>query len=350
MNIGILTLHEAESYGAVLQAYALQRTLDGLGADSRFVCFDRPRPAAAEAPARVPPMLLGRVRQEGQRRAALFAAFREGHLRCAAPVPWGEAARAAERYDRLVTGSDQVWNPRVPAVDERYFLPFAPPEKRFSYAASFGGEDLPAGVRDWCAGELRRFAGLSVRERSGAALVRELTGREAVVCLDPTLLPERAVWEALSGPPEKEGHVLLFLLQYDATLAAQAKAEAARRGAALEVVTAAFMPQFGFGAWSGVGVEDWLRAVRGAGCVFTNSFHGAVFALLFGRPLRAAGLTGGLAGRNGRLGELLRMAGMEDALERLCPAPDPGTLTARLAPARAASMAYLKGMIAGGAL
>jgi len=33
MKIGILTFHQADSYGAVLQAYALQQTIKKLGAD-----------------------------------------------------------------------------------------------------------------------------------------------------------------------------------------------------------------------------------------------------------------------------------------------------------------------------
>lgn len=48
MKIGILTFHEADSYGAVLQAYALQQTVRGLGAESEFVQIQKP--AKAEAP------------------------------------------------------------------------------------------------------------------------------------------------------------------------------------------------------------------------------------------------------------------------------------------------------------
>lgn len=347
MKTGILTLHEADSYGAVLQAYALQRTLERLSTESEFLSFARVGAEPPRTADRYPPALIGRIRREGERRAAVFAGFRSERLRCAAPVPWREAAEAAAGYERIIVGSDQVWNPRIPGVDERYFLPFAPPEKRFSYAASFGAEDLPAGVRDWCAGQLRDFAGLSVREESGRRLIQELTGRDAAVCLDPTLLLARGEWEALAAPPECEGYVLAFLLKFDGPLLAAAKEEATRRGVEIKTAAGAFMPQLGFDAWSGVGVERWLGLIRNAGCVFTNSFHGAVFSLLFGRPLRTAGLEGALAGRSGRIEELLRRAGMEESFKRVCPAPSG---SGWLDPGRKASMNYLREIVSGGTL
>ena len=40
MRAGIVTFHKADNYGAVLQAYALQKTLTDLGVDSDFLEFD----------------------------------------------------------------------------------------------------------------------------------------------------------------------------------------------------------------------------------------------------------------------------------------------------------------------
>ena len=37
MKIGILTFHDAANYGALLQAYALQKTLADIGCESEFV-------------------------------------------------------------------------------------------------------------------------------------------------------------------------------------------------------------------------------------------------------------------------------------------------------------------------
>lgn len=353
MKIGILTLHEADSYGAVLQAYALQRTLKKLGADNEFLSFAFPDGQAAQAEIDTSDLsspLIRRIRLMGEQRSAFFTSFRREHLVCAPVCPQAEAEKLNSIYDCFITGSDQVWNMRIPGVDGRYFLPFAAPEKRYSYAASFGSDELPERVRGWCGGQLSGFRGLSVREESGRRLVRELTGRDAAVCLDPTLLLDPGEWDVLAGTAEEPAYVLLFLLQNNTQLVQTAREYAYRNGLDLRVVTSSFFPQFGFEPWSGVGVEQWLSLIRDAECVFTNSFHGAVFSALFARPLRVERLTGQLADRNGRMEELLRKLGLETAFDTLCPPLSHGLFAERIANEREVSINYLKGIAADGAV
>lgn len=343
MKIGILTFHEADSYGAVLQAYALQTSLEALGADSEFVQIQMPpkaQPTAPTAPAAA--LFARRIQAEGAKRAALFASFRQEYMRVSRPYQPEDPIDAD--YDCFIAGSDQIWNFRIPDADARYFLPFAKAEKRNSYAASFGADALPDKAKAWAAQQLSQFQRISLREESGRAIVQELTGRDAQVCLDPTMLLSPAQWEAMTHPQEGGEYVLAFLLKYDETLVANAKAEAERRGLPLRTVTAAFMPQLGIPAWNSTGVTDWLSAIRGAACVFTNSFHGMVFSLIFGRTFRIQRLTGELSTRNGRLEELLAFLELEEALERPVQ-PDVDSLWQKLSPRREASLAYLRSII-----
>ena len=314
MNIGILTFHEADSYGAVLQAYALQQTLLKMGADSEFIQINgsknpKKEPALTGAAA----IFARRIQEEGKKRETLFEQFREQYLKIS--TPYEPDAVPDDRYDCFVAGSDQIWNFRIPGADARYFLPFAVPKKRHSYAASFGADDLPEQAKSWAANQLAQFQNISVREESGCRIVKELTGREAVLCLDPTLLVERKEWELLCEKKETEPYVLLFLLKYDETLVSRAKAEAEQRGVALRVITAAFMPQLGIAAWNGTGVTEWLSAIRDAQCVYTNSFHGIVFSILFGRGLHVERLGGELSSRNGRIDELLALLQLTHAYD-----------------------------------
>lgn len=343
MKIGILTFHEADSYGAVLQAYALQQTVRGLGAESEFVQIQKPAKAETPPPAGGAAAIFARrIQAEGEKRAALFARFRQECLHISRP--YAPEDPIDEAYDCFLAGSDQIWNFRIPGADARYFLPFAKPEKRYSYAASFGEGTVPEKIRPWAAAQLKQFRSISVREESGCRLVRDLTGREAQVSLDPTLLPDRADWDALTAPAPEAPYVLLFLLKYDEVLANQAKAEAQVRGAALRTITASFMPKVGMDAWAGAGVSDWLSAIRHADCVFTNSFHGMVFSLIFGRGFHVARLGGELSSRNGRIEELLSFLGLTAALERVVQ-PDPEKVWDKLEPRRAASMDYLRSII-----
>ena len=344
MKAGILTFHQADSYGALLQALALQRTVGKLGADSEFITVtedrrsDGPEPVAAGPGA----IFAKRIMEEGAARARLFEGFRKEHLKCAPPCSKSGLRLEADKYDLFIAGSDQIWNFRIPGADERYFLTFAPPEKRFSYAASFGSEDIPEKAKSWCAEQLSAFSGLSVREESGRKIIKDLTGREAEVSLDPTLLLDETKWAELATCPEEKPYFLLFMLKFDPVLLARAKKASAESGCRLRTVSAAFMPQLGFGSWSGVSVEDWIGLIAGSSGVFTNSFHGTVFSLLFGRPVSVALLGGELSGRNGRITELLSLAGAEDALNGSLVTIPEGGFSKRISAEKERSLAYLK--------
>lgn len=343
MKIGILTFHEADSYGAVLQAYALQQTLAKLGADSEFVQIRMPRPAARpQSTTGAAAIFARRMQAESKKREALFSAFRQDYMHIS--HAYQPADPIDDDYDCFIAGSDQIWNFWIPGADARYFLPFAKPEKRYSYAASFGADALPEKAKDWAAAQLSQFQDISVREESGCQITKELTGREARVCLDPTLLPDRADWEALTQKDSAEPYVLLFLLKYDEILVAQAKAEAEKRGVTLRTITASFMPQMGMDAWNTTGVTDWLCAIRNAQCIFTNSFHGMVFSMIFGRGFHVQRITGELSSRNGRLEELLSFLELSNALEGVAE-PDYDQVWKLLEPRRTASLDYLRRII-----
>lgn len=346
MKTGILTFYGADSYGAVLQAYALQQTLLQLGTDCEFVDIQMPKRTAATQQSAVasPAMAIfaRRLQSEGQKRAALFARFRAQHLRMSRPYQPTEDIAAD--YDLFIAGSDQIWNLQIPDADSRYFLPFARPEQRCSYAASFGGGTLPENSKSWVAGQLSGFRAISVREKSGVDMVKSLTGRDAVVCLDPTLLPGKEDWEALAGEENAEPGVVLFLLKYDEALVASARAKAEEQGLPLRIITASFMPKLGTEPWVGTGVPQWLSAIRDARCVFTNSFHGMVFSMIFERPFRVARLSGELAGRNGRMEELLSFLDLSSALEQLVH-PEYSTVWSRMEERKSASLAYLEELV-----
>ncbi len=343
MKIGILTFHEADNYGAVLQAYALQTVLERLGAESEFIAFERQAVRATQA-ASANPLIL-RIKAEGEKRAEHFARFRDRYLHISPPFPKESGAQINDLYDRFIAGSDQIWNLTAPEFDARYFLPFAAPEKRYSYAASFGTSAIPENVRAWCAVQLSEFTGLSVREESGRQLIRELTGRDALVCPDPTLLLDRDEWNTIATPVPAEPYALLFLLQYNAELAEAAKKWSEKLGVSLKVVTAAYMPRFGFEAWSGTGIEEWVGLIAGAQAVFTNSFHGAVFSLIYRRLLYIGLLEGNLSGRNGRITELMRATGIGDCIggePRIAPEDE---WVAYLREKRTEAMVYLEVII-----
>lgn len=314
MKAGILTLHEADNYGAVLQAYALQTALRRLGVESECIAFESKK--APEDKAKVPAPLgkafifAKQLREKSAARGALFDDFRKTHLKCSVPFAKERADELNAQYDLFIAGSDQVWNFSVPEVDGRYFLPFVPPKKRFSYAASFGGSSIPDKVKDWCIQQLNDFHAISVREKEGQEMVKALTGRDSTLCADPVFLLKREKWAGLTHEIGGEPYILLHMVQYDKKTMDFAKKMAKERGLGLRIVTASFMYACGFEPWCSIGVEAWLSLINGAECVITDSFHGAAFSMIFGRPFLFAGLKDNLAKRNVRVKELLQTAGI----------------------------------------
>lgn len=340
MKVGIVTFHDADNFGAMLQSYGLQSALRKLGAQSSFLDFPA-KAAAQEAPASP---LMQRILQHREHRQQLFADFRKQYLNCE-PFDGSQA----EEYDLFIAGSDQVWNPAITGGEGKYLLTFAPGEKRSAYAASFGTAALPENCRAYFADQLQKFSHISVREKSGAELVETLTGKQPRVDLDPTMLMEGAQWEPLMAQPkETEPYMLLITVQNDMNLLRMATKLAESRQLKLKVISASFFPPLGFQPWSDVSVGDWLRLVHDAQVVLSSSFHGLVFSILFHKEFYSNPLISGLEDRNTRITDLMDMLGLPARPAGMEAAPvDWASVDDRLAALREDSWSYLKTLVEG---
>ena len=343
MKAGILTLHQADNFGAVLQGYALQQTLLRLGLKNELIDLEIPASDEKEEDglSGAAAVLKKRIRAESGKRKELFDRFRREYLISTGPVSGQELLLREKEYGIFIAGSDQVWNLRVVGADACFFLPFTDPQKRVSYAASFGSEDLPENAVNWCAARLKDFTFLSVREASGQELVKKLTGRGATLSLDPVFLPEPGGLRNLISPRGSDPYYFVYMLDFNEGLLEHAERKSRETGIPLKIVTAAFVPRFGFDAYSNAGVTDWLSLLAESEGVFTDSFHGTAFSLIFGKPFSVSGPAGKISGRSGRITELLERAGMASAYDSLS-LKDSGSAASRLLPYREASLSYLK--------
>ena len=348
---GIITFFDSPNYGALLQAYGLQCALEKLGCSVTFIKNRRePDGAGREKDRRQRVLEALRHRQDALRPLRKpFADFSEKRFR----VEELDGRRDLNPgYDFFIAGSDQVWNYEITWLDPFWFLDFAVPEKRFSYAASFGTDRLPEDTLSRYREMLEGFAALSVREASGREIIRELTGREAAVCPDPVLLPERRVWEDLMDPAEET--VVLYMTEFDQDLYQYARADAEAKGLPLTILGNTPFP-----VPDGTAIrppETWLGAVANASVVYTNSFHALVFSHIFHKELRIRPLVR-MKNRNGRLfsfiesmGETLKEEENRPSLFRLEGSGDREKADLQLDAFRNAGLAYLQNLVdAGGA-
>lgn len=333
MNVGILTFHFSDNYGAALQAYALRRWLTEQGHRASFIDY---RPAHIEHGGRLslptsPARLKANLKvaylalssfvhrhfgDPGQREK--FVRFRERFLDVrsgGAPGDNGASLAAAQAFDLIVAGSDQIWSPSQHfGFDPNYFLAFAEPfrARKIAYAASFGRDQVSSTEAAQLPDLLQHFDAISVREASGVALVAQATGRTPDNVPDPTLLHSGYAELTERAPGGHEGPYLFCYGLRSPDNIRQTAEQVARR-----LNCPILSPHNPHRRWAEIGRTvypdpgEWVALLQRARFVVTNSFHGTVFALLSRQPFIVAGLTGDKAPANARALHLLRAVGLE---------------------------------------
>ena len=342
-KVAIATFYDHDNFGAMLQAYALKKKLEEQGTEISFLSFGDGKTGnlAVNSAAPSSPMIK-KILAETKKRSENFASFRNKYLPAVSFYPEIE-----KEFDAFVAGSDQIWNSAITGNNDSYYLPFVPDSKKISYAASFGRDTVNDDEKKYLKEKLAGFLPcISVREKSGAALVKNITGADAAVCLDPVLLTLGEDWSEFTAETDKTPYLLLIMVQNDPALYKSAKQTAEEKGLVLKVISASYFPMIGFEPWSGVPVEKWVDLISGASYVISSSFHGIAFSLIFHRPFTFSPLKNELADRNSRVTELLSSLCLEDRVSRLDNSINWEKIEALREPERKKSVEFLKNALA----
>lgn len=181
-------------------------------------------------------------------------------------------------------GSDQIWNPYFGRTGMFNYLGFVEHDRTFSYAASFGVDHIPKEYQADVRQGLQHIKFLSVREDAGKRIVEELTGRTDVqVHVDPTLLLTPEEWDAVAEKPKQvipEKYILTYFL---GTVSPERREALEKKARELGCEIVALMDKQG--PYYNNGPSEFLWLMKHAHLVCTDSFHGSVFAFLYGKPL-----------------------------------------------------------------
>ena len=316
MKVGILTFPHSPSLGAMLQMGALYHTIQTQGHDAEIINYvgsnvihQKKRQMTAKAVAIK--VLSALFLKSGKKSFQQF----EGKMKMYPAQPISstdELKELVKRYDRIIVGSDQVWNHIVTGNDMNFYLAFCDKnEKKASYAASFGNTQVIEESREQIAALLNSFTYLGVREKQGQQLIENLTGRESKVVLDPTLLTTRDYLQGEIIPANrKKKYVLFFQIKPSASLRKRAEEYARENG--LELVTVGGRIKERFDPRKhpafGVGPGEFLGLIQDAQCVFTNSFHGLAISIALQRDFYVEYSTD----TNSRLINLVEMLDLQD--------------------------------------
>ncbi|WP_289301306.1 polysaccharide pyruvyl transferase family protein [Sporofaciens musculi] len=292
MKIGIMTWFQYHNYGTALQLYALNEKCRNLGYDAYTINYLAKNTSGRQKIAvKMKNLINGYFYKSvygdsGRRRK--FQDFLEKNVkfteRCAT---LGELEDLNDSLDAFICGSDQIWSPLC--FDSHYFLDFVSDSNRMlSYAPSIGtfsinNKEIENRIKKLAS----RFSHLSLREASGARLISELTGRSAATVLDPTLLLERDEWMKIAKRKyiKQEGYGLVYML-------GQEESHWKRIGSFSKearipvVVIPVYERDFKRAGClkEPVGPQEFIALIDGASFVFTDSFHGTIFAMNFNKP------------------------------------------------------------------
>jgi hypothetical protein len=346
-KLGILTFHKCINFGSYWQARCLAEGLRARGHDVELLdhhceCVQRSELLCAlqpKLPERTPRIELGHYARKTRR-----------FVRAIADLPLSKrfslhAPERAGEYDAIIVGSDEVWNFRHPWYGSKpiFFGDGLKARQLISYAASFGNHRASDGMDPAWAGKLERFSAISVRDENSRKIVRNGTGREALMVLDPCLQFPGAVTP--TPAPEREPFALVYGHGFPEWLGERVRSWARRRR--IRLVSVGYSNGFADEQEIAAGPNDFARLMAGAEAVITNFFHGCVFALLNSRPwvsvpsdyrsIKIPDLASALASSHRLVGEDCSNA----QLSRLLETPPEEASTDRISSARERSNQFL---------
>lgn len=325
MKIDIITLHRAQNYGSVLQAFALQKQIEKLGHQAYILDYYPERYTNKG--------LLKRLKNKSSRfnnplvlliaKLLIYPSYlKKGiqfnkfmHYLNLEKPSFATNEEGMGRFtdaDAYCAGSDQIWNSHWnEGVEKALFLDFVPKGKLcLSYAASIGLSNIPANEIDETKLLLDKFEFLSLREDKGVELVRELGRTDAVQCLDPTLLMSKEEWSLYADDSYKgKEYVLTYNLHHDPEIDKCAKAIASKYHLQIRNISYNWhdIVRHGHLDWCPT-VEGFLGLIKNAKYVVADSFHATAFSIIFEKPFVV--ITPEVA--SSRLSSLLKMLELDD--------------------------------------
>lgn len=360
-KVGILSMQRIRNYGSFLQAYGLKRLLESLGCEVRFVDYRPGRCLVESKASRLP------------RPAAKLAEVLSGPGPFAAKIAYANHKRRydlrlwpllglpdepdyrTDDLDMLVIGSDEVFNcvqsnPNVGYTPD-LFGGASEAGRLVTYAASCGNTTVAKlceyGAVDEVSGWLSRFDAISVRDENSASVVRELIGADPVRNLDPVLAWDFFGEEDVPAPPVAGRYMIAYAYSGRLTAGECSALRAYADKRRLKIVNVGGV-QGCCDEFLDLGPFEVLAAFKGAECVLTDTFHGAILSTIAERPFATVVRTEGYGNAEkltdliGRLDLEDRIASSKEDFTRLLDgAPNWESVRARIEGGRAKAVEYL---------
>ena len=328
MRIGLIGINKYAkflNFACDLHAYAFQQFLSQNGYDATFLDykpvyygkFDMRHPApVAEKKYRdavvkkadtatlqkLADLAVGyrSVEVERERRFDKFEAFANKHMKFTEEKYDSDLLEVEDPgFDCYICVTDVIWQSLPRHNFDRGFMLGSKAfegKQKIAYAASRGAsKDFSEKQEKMFFQYLEDIDTITVRERDFGEYIEKNSELEAPLVLDPVLLHDRKFWENVAEKPKEEKYVALYYVMERASDTIDKAVEYAKLHdlAIVELSDRPLKhgkitdPDVKHVSRYDVGMEEWLGYLANAEVVFTNSFHGCCFSLLFGTPFYA---------------------------------------------------------------
>lgn len=310
-KIGIMTLNGYRNYGNRLQNYALQRFIEKLGYEvetliyksipdnkntlEKIIAHFQNKDLMDSIGFKLQSIFNSDYKKRNhyfklrEENFKIFTAkyINEAKFSIDSGVMSDKAKKAFlnDRYFSTFVGSDQVWNYEGKAFPDMFFLPFMDRKKRNSFSASFGFSEIPnKSFRFKYAKSLKNMNCISVREKSGQSIIKDLTSKTCDVLLDPTLLLTKNEWLNISASCSLKPHGRKYLLTYflgEITNDYQQLIDKTSFDNNYEVIN---LNEISDKVAFSISPSEFIDLVSNASFIITDSFHGTAFSIIFSKP------------------------------------------------------------------
>ena len=286
-KVAIITLTDNKNYGNRLQNYALTKILEKNGYYVETIWFKKDLIIRVKIFIK---KILGifikkyKIDKNDLKRIKNISQFTKENLnnKYINKKSW---TNLNKMYDKIIVGSDQVWNPDVCKKNNLYFLPDIDKDKKIAYAASMGvnkiNEDFKSDLKKYLSKD--NFKYISVREENGLNNIIESTNRNDIeLLIDPTMLISKKKWTEIEQKPAKyhnEKYILTYFLGKINEERKNHIKEFAKKNNCLIINLMDKSDQF-----YSSNPNEFLYLEHHAFTIFTDSFHACVFAILYERP------------------------------------------------------------------
>ncbi|MBE6154772.1 MAG: polysaccharide pyruvyl transferase family protein [Firmicutes bacterium] len=306
-KVCIITLYGNWNYGNKLQNYALQQVLKNLDCDVISLKNKYQMPLCDKLRSFYYKLRQVKKYYYMSKRENSFKDFNKNYMNYTKySATYTLNKNKANLFDYFVIGSDQVWNYGDGTISDIMFGLFTNKEKNISYAASFGVSSIPEKYKKIYIKGLNNIENISVREKAGADIVNNITGREASVVLDPTILLEKKDWEKIEKKPTfnvPKKYLLTYFLGNVSVEKTHELNEFAKKHN-LEIIN---LNNQNYPDYFKIGPSEFLYLIHNSSIVFTDSFHACVFSFIYNKSFYVYQRDENVVSMNSRIENLLSL-------------------------------------------